>query len=65
MSREQLKKDMPMDVGFLPETFIMPSGDRLPSFIYSTKHRLRLEWKRMRARWYDVKGSVSTGELRK
>ena len=54
-----MKNEMPMDVGLLPGTFIMPSGNRLPSLVYSTKHRLQLEWKRAKERFADLRGSVA------
>ena len=59
-SRDAMKNEMPMDLGLLPGTFIMPSGTRLPSLVYSTKHRLQLEWKRAKERFADLRGSVAS-----
>ena len=55
ISKEAMKEELPMDFGLLP-MFIMPSGDRLPSLVYSTKDRLQLEWKRLKARFNDLRG---------
>ena len=57
ISREAMKEELPMDFGLLP-MFIMPSGDRLPSLVYSTKDRLQLEWSRLKARFNDLRGWV-------
>ena len=59
ISKKAMKEELPMDFGLLP-MFIMPSGDRLPSLVYSTKDRLQLEWKRLKARFNDLRGWATT-----
>ena len=37
-------------------TFIMPTGNKLPSLLRKPKERVRVEWHRVRMRWQDLKG---------
>ncbi|TID17549.1 hypothetical protein E2P81_ATG08122 [Venturia nashicola] len=61
--RLQMKKAMkglkdaskiPDDMGLLPDTFIMPTGEKLPSLFSEPKFRLQLEWKRAKRRVQDL-----------
>jgi hypothetical protein len=58
MKREQLRNNiaqMPNDVGLLPETFVMPEGDRVPSLFADFATRCKVE--KYRA-WLRVKEFV-------
>lgn len=42
---------LPNDLGLFPDTFIMPTGSRLPSLFKEPRVRIRLEYKRL---WHQV-----------
>ncbi|MCJ1473429.1 hypothetical protein MMC13_002080 [Lambiella insularis] len=58
-AREAMKGDAaPIDLGLLPGTFVMPTGNKLPSILKSTLQRLKLEWHRFKIRVVDFGGWV-------
>ncbi|TIA66755.1 hypothetical protein D6C83_02248 [Aureobasidium pullulans] len=58
MKKEQMKniEQMPNDVGLIPGTFIMPSGDKLPSLFQEPGLRFKLEKYRIWLRTKEVFG---------
>lgn len=41
--------EMPTDFGLIPQTFVMPTGNNLPSWVRDFRQRCSMEWNRLRA----------------
>lgn len=51
--------NVPNDLGLLPETFVMPTGNRIPSLFKEPQRRAKLEWARIRKRVSDYASVLS------
>ncbi|KAL8854890.1 MAG: hypothetical protein Q9221_000397 [Calogaya cf. arnoldii] len=55
MLKENPGANLPMDLGLLEGTFIMPTGRRKPSIFSEPRRRLQLEWHRAKQRFTEIR----------